>query len=98
VASTVDLPLGAPASAIDVAYAPVFADLERAVTEGRSQLQPETIATLEVNLKILNTAIRDIHEALAMDPANRGKLRSLSGIYQAKLGLLRQAVTVTSGA
>ena len=82
---------GAPATAIDVAYAPVFAELERTLTEGRSQLQPETIATLEANLEILNAAIREIHEALATDPANRGNLRSLDGMYQAKLGLLRQA-------
>ena len=98
VASTADLPLGDPATAIEVAYSPVFAELERTLAEGRGQLQPETIATLEVNLEILNTAIRDIHEALATDPANRGNLRSLDGMYQAKLGLLRQAVTVTSGA
>ena len=98
VASTVDLALGDPVTAIDVAYAPVFAQLESTLAEGRSQLQPETIATLEANLDILNTAIRDIHAALASDPANRGNLRSLDGMYQAKLGLLRQAVTVTSGA
>ena len=97
-ASGFDLPLGAPATAIDVAYAPVFAELERTLAEGRGRLQPETIAALETNLEILNTAIRDVHEALARDPANRSNLRSLDGMYQAKLGLLRQAVTVTSGA
>jgi hypothetical protein len=92
--ATADQP---PATAIAVAYAPALAELERILAEQRTELQPETIATLEANLAILNQAIREIEAALAADPAHRGNLRSLEGMYQTKLGVLQQAVTLTSG-
>ena len=91
-------PEESPATAIAVAYAPALAELERILEEDRSQLQPETIATLETNLEILNTAIRDIQEALAADPVHRGNLRSLDGMYHAKLDVLRQVVALSQGA
>ena len=93
-----ELPGGPSATVIAVAYAPVFAELEGILAEGRDRLQPETIATLETNLEILNEAIRDIREALAADSAHRSNLRSLDGMYQTKLGLLREAVTLSGGA
>ncbi len=89
---------GGSANAIAVAYAPVFAELEALVAEGRDRLQPETVARLEANLEILDGAIRDIQEALAIDPAHGGNLRSLDGMFQTKLGLLLQAIDLTRGA
>lgn len=91
------LPDESPAAAIAFAYAPGLDELERILGEGRGRLQPETIATLETNLEILNTAIRDIQAALDADPAHRGNLRSLGGMYQAKLDVLRQAVVLSRG-
>jgi len=88
----------APAAAIAVAYAPTLAELERTLAVDRDRLQPETIATLDANLAILNSAIREIEAALAADPAHRGNLRSLDGMYQTKVGVLRQVVTLANGA
>ena len=87
-----------PAAAIAVAYAPTLAELERALAVERDRLQPETVATLEANLAILNRAIRDIEAALAADPAHRANLESLDAMYQTKLGVLQQVVTLASGA
>jgi anti-sigma factor RsiW len=87
-----------PAAAITVAYAPTLAELERALVVERDRLQPETIATLDANLAILNSAIREIEAALAADPAHRGNLRSLDAMYQTKVNVLQQVVTLASGA
>jgi anti-sigma factor RsiW len=86
-----------PAAAIMVAYAPTLAELERALVVERDRLQPETIATLEANLALLNGAIREIEAALAADPAHKGNLESLDGMYQTKLDVLQQVVTLASG-
>ena len=95
--ATAALPVDPPATSIASAYAPALTELEGILEQGRDRLQPETIATLEENLEILNTAIRDIQDALAADPAHRGNLRSLDGMYHAKLDVLRQAVVLSRG-
>jgi anti-sigma factor RsiW len=87
-----------PAGAIAVAYAPTVAQLERILAAERDRLQPETVATVEANLVILNQAIRDIEAALAADPAHRGNLESLDGMYQTKIDVLQQVLSLTSGA
>jgi anti-sigma factor RsiW len=88
----------APSVAIAAAYAPALGELERILATERARLQPETVATVEENLRILEQAIREIEAALASDPAHRGNLESLEGMYQTKLGVLRQVVTLTTGA
>jgi hypothetical protein len=93
-----ELPGDDAAVAIVSAYEPVFAELEGILHEGQGRLRPETMATLAENLQILNAAIREVQEALAADPGHPGMLRSLDGIYEAKLGFLRQAVSLTRGA
>ncbi len=88
---------GGGAAAIAAAYEPALADMEQLLEEGRGRLRPETIAALEENLRIIDAAIGEVQEALAADPAHPSALRSLDGVYQAKLKLLRQAVVLTSG-
>jgi hypothetical protein len=93
-----DLADDSPAAAIAVAYGPTLAELELALAAERDRLRPETIATVEANLAILNGAIREIEAALAADPAHRGNLESLDGLYQTKLGVMEQVVSLASGA
>ena len=95
IAVPVDLASLPVADAIAGAYAPVFAELERILSEERGRLQPETLATMETNIAILNQAIAEIQAALAADPANRGGLKALDGMYQAKLAVLRRVVTLS---
>ena len=86
------------ASLVVAAYQPAITGLERLLAEGRGRLRPETVAILEDNLRIIDAAIADVEEALASDPAHPAVLRSLDGILQAKLSLLREAVGLTRGA
>ena len=52
---------------------------------------------LERNLRVINDAIRESHEALALDPAN-GLLNShLASTRRRKLDLLRRAALITEG-
>ena len=85
---------GGGAASIVGAYDPVLAEMERLLEEGRGRLLPETIATLEESLRIIDGAIGEVQDALASDPGHPGVLRSLEGAYQAKLRLLRQAVVL----
>jgi hypothetical protein len=80
------------------AYQPVITDLQRLLDEGRGRFRPETIEVLEENLRIIDAAIADVERAVMSDPGHPGVLRSLDGVLQAKLDLLREAVGMTNGA
>jgi hypothetical protein len=76
----------------------VITDLQRLLDEGRGRFRPETIEVLEENLRIIDAAIADVERAVMSDPGHPGVLRSLDGVLQAKLDLLREAVGLTNGA
>jgi anti-sigma factor ChrR (cupin superfamily) len=80
---------------------PVFdqaiAELQAILDGMRDQLLPETVATLEENLAIIDRAIAESRAALEADPANTQLHRHLANTMQTKLALLRMvtsAVTV----
>jgi len=79
-------------STADPRYDEAIADLEQALTAGRSQLDAETIAILQANLKAIDKAINDSREALAADPANVYLHSHLAETRQRKLALLRRGV------
>jgi anti-sigma factor RsiW len=56
----------------------------------RRSLRPETIATVERNLAIIDRAIAEIRVALVEDPANRALHDLLRASYGQKAALLRQ--------
>lgn len=95
----------APAPAADVRLAsnvedPVYtsavADLEAILDEVRDQLQPETVATVEENLDIIDRAIADAEAALVADPASETLYKHLADIRQRKLRLLRSVTTAAA--
>ena len=59
----------------------------------RRSLRPETIATVERNLAIIDQAIAEIRAALVEDPANRALHDLLRSSYGQKVALLRQVST-----
>jgi len=59
--------------------------------ENRDELDPDTVSTIETNLRVINRAIRSAREALDEDPGNAGLNRLLDSNYQRKLELLRRA-------
>jgi anti-sigma factor RsiW len=73
-------------------YEVAIADLERVLTSRRATLAPETVKTLETNLRIIDEAIRQSREALVKDPNSRELTDMLADAYGQKLNVLQQAV------
>jgi anti-sigma factor RsiW len=73
-------------------YQAAVDDLARVLETRRSSLAPETVATLEHNLAIIDAAIAESRAALVNDPNSRELTDMLSSTYDAKVQLLRRAV------
>ena len=87
----------APVSLADPQYDGAIADLEQALEEGRSRLDPETVKVLEQNLTSIDLAIEQSRRALESDPANAFLTSHLASARQRKLALLRRATALTAG-
>lgn len=74
-----------------------IATLQNIVTERRGELDPRTIAVLEANLKLIDTAIEESRAALASDPASQFLSSQFTRAYTSKLTLLRDAATLPTG-
>lgn len=75
-------------------YEKAIADLQAVLQTRRAQLAPQTVATLEANLRIIDQAIRESRAALAADPNSPELADMLTGAYDAKLHALRTAVSL----
>ncbi|HEY0019837.1 MAG TPA: zf-HC2 domain-containing protein [Longimicrobium sp.] len=75
-------------------YEKAIGDLQAVLRARRGQMAPQTVATLETNLRIIDQAIRESRAALAADPNSPELTRMLSGAYDAKLDVLRRAVSL----
>lgn len=71
-------------------YAAEVEDLQKALEERRDQLDPETVKTIEANLKIIDLATTQARTALAADPKNP-YLKEVVSSQTEKVKLLRQA-------
>jgi predicted anti-sigma-YlaC factor YlaD len=80
----------------DPAYAAEVADLEKALSDRRNQLDPATVKTIEANLKIIDLATTQARQALAADPANPYLKEYLSKSMRRKVELLKQATEFAS--
>lgn len=58
----------------------------------RGELAPQTVATIEENLRIIDQAIDEARAALERDPANVDLPLMLSGVYRKKVELLQSAL------
>jgi anti-sigma factor RsiW len=90
-----------PAVSALVAFQPAEQDYQSAITElegvlraKRDRLSPETVQTLETNLRIIDEAIRQSRAALARDPNSAEVAHMLSQAYDQKLNVLQQAVAL----
>jgi anti-sigma factor RsiW len=72
-------------------YEKAITDLETVLQSKRDRMAPETAATLEANLRIIDQAIAESRAALAADPNSAELTRMLSDVYKTKLG---QAVSI----
>jgi hypothetical protein len=73
-------------------YQQAVDDLTRVLEAKRGQMQPETVRTLETNLRIIDQAIAESRAALEKDPNSRELIQMLGATYDAKVKMLRQAV------
>lgn len=62
----------------------------------RGSLSPETVATIEENLEIIDQAIAEATAALEADPSSAALSRHLSGVYRQKVDLLGSAVKIAT--
>ena len=87
------VPPVAPAAvrAVDQSYAGVVDELTLTLRAQRNALAPETIATVERALRVIDEAIAEARAALAADPSNSALLDVLSANYEQKVQLLRRA-------
>lgn len=75
-------------------YQNAIDDLVRVLDTRRGEMSPETVATLEKNLRIIDAAIAESKAALEKDPNSRELTQMLTATYDAKVRALRQAVQI----
>ena len=68
--------------------------LETALADARAGLDPNTVRVLERNLAVIERAIAESREALALDPGNDFLAGHLERSYQRKVEYLRDAARV----
>lgn len=78
------------------AYDDAIAELQIALDELGDELKPETVAAIEENLRIIDTAIADARAALNADPANDYLQKHIDGYMRSKLELLRATTIALS--
>lgn len=89
-------PAAGPGVVAPAAYgnAPEVAELQEVLRLGRDRLSPGTVRILEKNLILIDTAIRESAEALAVDPGNPFVERHLQRSMERKVAYLREAAAL----
>lgn len=75
-------------------YAEELARLQRALDDERSRLAPNTVRILDKNLAVIDRAIRESQDALALDPGNPFLEDHLERAYRGKVDYLREATAL----
>lgn len=63
----------------------------------RESMSPETSATIDRNMKVMEKAVNEIREALERDPGNAELNRMLMAAHRRELDLLERVTTRTAG-
>lgn len=93
-----DVPAGplADARSLEAAYLPAIHELATLLERRRPELSPETVRTLEENLRVIDRAIEESRRALAADPGDPVLREMLAGGYEAKVEFLTRAAALTA--
>lgn len=83
-------------AAVEKSYDAEIAGLRTIVNSRRSHLDSTTVAVIEKNLVVIDSAIAQCKVALAKDPASRFLMQSLSQSLDTKVQLLRIAAALPS--
>jgi predicted anti-sigma-YlaC factor YlaD len=76
-------------------YARAADELLAALDERRDSLSPETRASVERNLAVIDQALKEIREALQKEPGNRELTRMLASTHRKKVDVLRRVVKLS---
>ncbi len=80
----------------EIAIADEIDNLQRLLTERRSQLEPETVKVVEENLAIIDAAVAQARAAVARDPASGFLNERLENALHKKVQLLRTVALLRS--
>jgi hypothetical protein len=80
----------------DPVYDAAVSDLEHALEVGRGRLDPDTVATVQGDLRVIDQALEDARRALLADPSNGYLSDHVADTRQRKLDLLRRATAMTT--
>lgn len=83
-------------TAAELALAPEIAQLQQALSQKRSQLDPSTVKVVEDNLAVIDAAVRQARAALMRDPASGFLTERLDNALQKKVELLRTVAMLPS--
>lgn len=83
-------------TSLEAEYAAASEDLLRALDQARARLSPETIATIEKSLHLIDAALDESRRALAKDPGNQALSRLVVAAWRQKVDLLRRAAALVS--
>jgi len=76
-------------------YARATDELMAALNERRDSLSPETRASVDRNLAVIDQALKEIRDALQKEPGNRELTRMLASTHRKKVDVLRRMVKLT---
>ncbi len=83
-----------PTQLASLDYDTAVADFEELLTMYSDRLDPQTVATVEANLMVIDEAIDEIVEALEADPERSQLYDSLTSARQRKLDVMRQTTSI----
>jgi hypothetical protein len=83
-----------PARSNSVALDQALADLQQILEVGRHELDTTTVRILETNLALIDRALEQAQQAIAVDPANTYLRDHLEATKRQKLSLMRRAANL----
>lgn len=88
---TVPVARWAEVSLLIADYEGLTNSLAREFARQRDRLPPEAVATVEVNLRVIDAALAEIEGVIAQEPHNATLLELLATIYRQKVSVLEHA-------
>lgn len=86
--------VAAPGSPLELQYSSATADLMMELGRARSRLDPLTMAVIERNLRVIDSALVESRRALAGDPGNQALEQLVVAAWRQKMDFLRRAVAL----
>jgi len=94
-ASVAPAALRSPVASAEQEYARAAAELLSALEQQRDRLPPETLASVEKDLRSIDGALQEVRRALATDPANPGLNHLLTSTHQRKVEVLQHVLKLS---